>query len=1063
MNKIKIFKKVLSILIIVLLFVVGISQSIFVYAADNGIGTINETTSRTIVPGATYTYTESDNGSPQKNYVFEYNPKVANVEALAVYGQYAFGGDTLSTNIALAQSKNYTVIAGVNGSPFDTSNGTTVGTLISDGRIISANAGASSYDSFAIKDDGSMFISASNLTFKYTTSSGKEININTINKQKKTVNNNVYLYTNDYYSDTTSLAASTEVILTVTSGYAGIGKKLVCTVDEIKTNAKQTAIPKGKVALVGNSIAELGDIKVGEQVTFDFINNDKGNDWESVKQSICGFYEILKDGNYVNTSDPAVHPRTTIGFKEDGSIVLYVVDGRQPTFSVGLTDLACAQYMKSLGCVAAIRMDGGGSSTMGLRMPGDKTITTVNSPSDGQERNDADGLLIVLKEDYDQTIGNETLLHAYPNKVNVLENTVLDINVKATDERYNPKETPSYTMSVENGCGSITSDNKFQAKSGTGEGKIKITSGNANTYVDVKVTNKVDELYATVNNLALSPNETVNINVKAYYNDGLLICSNESFNWTCSPEVGVINNKGVFKATSNAGVSGKITISHGSASFDIMVTVGQLPKEITGFENDSCGSGSGQWRNNQVNGGTGSCSINDNLEYVRYGKKSLKIDFNLAGTTGTVGTQIWTGSLMQIEGTPTAIGMWVYATPSAKGAWIRIQYKESGSSGAKYADFGHIDWEGWKYLEASIDGTVKFPISVQYLIRIMAVTPEERIDGTIYVDQLRAVYGFSNDDFISPEISNITPSENGVTTLTTQTISFDITDSKSGINKDKTEFYLDGKKIDNILFKEISGGYNVSWTPSSLIPLNEGKHLIKVRIEDNYENFTTKEWELTVNSKAPSFMLEYNSEVEVEQENVITLNASSLLFKNVKFNLIYNSEEIEILEIIALNGLTVESTKIETDKLFYILTITNANYIDEAKAILQIKYKSLVEGTTKLEIEEDEFESSSIEGLKAGLGLSNITISSTKKAYDFSNFISLVEKVNSENVLESYADIKAALVEYNNIINLEITDENALSAKTKLEKAVSDFNKIVELIDQVDKQSSKLEELLGGR
>ena len=90
---------------------------------------------------------------------------------------------------------------------------------------------------------------------------------------------------------------------------------------------------------------------------------------------------ILKDGEYVNVADPAVHPRTTIGFKEDGTIVLYVVDGRQPTFSVGLTDLACAEYMKSLGCVAAIRMDGGGSSTMGLRMPGDKTITTnfINS------------------------------------------------------------------------------------------------------------------------------------------------------------------------------------------------------------------------------------------------------------------------------------------------------------------------------------------------------------------------------------------------------------------------------------------------------------------------------------------------------------------------------------------------------------------------------------------------------------------------------------------------------------------------------------------------------------
>ena len=184
----KLSKKILNLTLILLFMFIGISSLISVTAATNGIGTVNETSTRTIVPGATYTYTESDNGSPQKNYVFEYNPKNTQVEALAVYGKYAFGGDTLSTNISLAQSKNYTVIAGVNGSPFDTSNGTTVGTLISDGRIISANAGKSSYDSFAIREDGTMFIGTSDLTFKYTTTSGVEIMINTINKQKKQTN-----------------------------------------------------------------------------------------------------------------------------------------------------------------------------------------------------------------------------------------------------------------------------------------------------------------------------------------------------------------------------------------------------------------------------------------------------------------------------------------------------------------------------------------------------------------------------------------------------------------------------------------------------------------------------------------------------------------------------------------------------------------------------------------------------------------------------------------------------------------------------------------------------------
>jgi len=1056
-------RKIFNLTIILLFIFMGISSLITVNAAENGIGTINQTYSREILPGAKYTYTESSNGNPQKNYVFEYNPKTTQVEALAVFGQYTYGGDALSKNIALAESKNYTVIAGVNGSPFDTSNGITRGTLISDGRIISAHAGKSGYDSFAINEDGSMFIGTSDLGFKYTTASGTEVSVGSVNKQKKEASANVYLYTNDYYGNTMSLVSGTEVVLTVNSGYAGIGKTLVATVDEVKNNVSKTEIPEGKIVLGANDIAALGNIKAGDQLTFEFTSRDTANDWGKVKQSICGFYQILKDGNYVNTSDPAVHPRTTIGFKADGTIVLYVVDGRQPSFSIGLTDLACAQYMKSLGCVAAIRMDGGGSSTMGIRMPGDNKITTVNSPSDGYERNDADGLLIVLKNDYDQSIGSETLLHAYPNNVNLLENTVLDIDVKATDERYNSKQTPEYQMAIENDCGTITSDKKFQAKSGVGSGRVKIYSGNSTTYVDVNVTNKVDELYATVNNLALSPNENKKITVKAYADDSLLVCSNESFNWTCSPEIGTISKGGVFTASSNAGVSGKITVSHGNASFEIVVTVGQLPVEITGFENDSCGSGTGQWKNAQLGGGSGSCEINEDLTYVRYGKKSLKINFNLANTVGTVGTQIWTGSKLKIDGSPTAIGMWIYATPSAQGAWIRMEYNEAGSSGAKYADFGYVNWEGWKYVEAKISQSIKFPISVKYLVRIMGVTVSEKIDGVIYVDQLRAVYGFTNDDFVAPNISNITPSANGITTLTTQTVSFDITDENSGINKDKTEFYLDGKRVENILFKDINGGYTVSWTPSALIPLGGGKHTIKVRAEDNYGNFITKDWKIVVEPKAPTFNMTYENSVEEFSENVITLNASNLLFSNANFKLKYNPQEIEIMSIEGLNDVTVESVASESEETYYTVTIKNTNFVEETKGILQIKYKVLVPGELKLAIEDDQYELSSPKGYKSELGLNDLSITATEKVYDFSNLISSINKIDAQNVLGSYNEIKAAIAEYNNFVDVEIKDEAALAAKAKLEKAIADYNAILQLINKVDQSSSKLEGILGGR
>lgn len=58
-------------------------------------------------------------------------------------------------------------------------------------------------------------------------------------------------------------------------------------------------------------------------------------------------------------------PRSAIGVREDGSIVLAVVDGRADlAHSVGATLAELAEIMKGLGCKDAMNMDGGGSSVM---------------------------------------------------------------------------------------------------------------------------------------------------------------------------------------------------------------------------------------------------------------------------------------------------------------------------------------------------------------------------------------------------------------------------------------------------------------------------------------------------------------------------------------------------------------------------------------------------------------------------------------------------------------------------------------------------------------------------
>src|SRR5262249_3475343 len=57
-------------------------------------------------------------------------------------------------------------------------------------------------------------------------------------------------------------------------------------------------------------------------------------------------------------------PRTGIGQRRDGKIVMVVADGRQPGYSVGLTNFELAQAMVRLGVYTGSALDSGGSSTI---------------------------------------------------------------------------------------------------------------------------------------------------------------------------------------------------------------------------------------------------------------------------------------------------------------------------------------------------------------------------------------------------------------------------------------------------------------------------------------------------------------------------------------------------------------------------------------------------------------------------------------------------------------------------------------------------------------------------
>jgi hypothetical protein len=114
-----------------------------------------------------------------------------------------------------------------------------------------------------------------------------------------------------------------------------------------------------------------------------------------LKAAASGGVVLVKNGVYGDSevfTDPARHPRTAAAVSTDRSkLYLLIVDGRSKA-SVGMTYRELAEFFLHMGVFEAVNLDGGGSSTLSVKLPAFGSITAINTPSDGSERYVADGI-----------------------------------------------------------------------------------------------------------------------------------------------------------------------------------------------------------------------------------------------------------------------------------------------------------------------------------------------------------------------------------------------------------------------------------------------------------------------------------------------------------------------------------------------------------------------------------------------------------------------------------------------------------------------------------------------
>ena len=154
-------------------------------------------------------------------------------------------------------------------------------------------------------------------------------------------------------------------VTTIKDSFYGVGNITGFTEKEIELKVNQFAIKSNNNEL--NNILK-DNLKIRVQYEY------KDPSVEGVENFIGFPYQLIENGKYIAQDQPTNsngqyrHPRTMIGQKENGDVVLAVVDGRQTHKGMyGVTGVEMSTILASVGCVDAWNLDGGGSSTMIVR------------------------------------------------------------------------------------------------------------------------------------------------------------------------------------------------------------------------------------------------------------------------------------------------------------------------------------------------------------------------------------------------------------------------------------------------------------------------------------------------------------------------------------------------------------------------------------------------------------------------------------------------------------------------------------------------------------------------
>lgn len=509
---------------------------------------------------------------PRREHFVTYSPG-GDVATAVSFGDSVCSRTTVGTAAAAYEDAGYRVVAAINGDFYDTSTGYPLGLLVSEGQLIS---GSDSYYAVGFRRNGSAVIGtpALQISAEYN---GSARTLSSVNKPR-VEQGGISLLTYDFRTDHTTgtSTAGISVLATVRKGSIAIGSTVKLRIDDVIEGSTPITMEKNQVVLTASAassaenIAFLRSMKQRDTLEVSFTTADPA--WADVTEAIGALYLLVEDGKAKTGFEVSSAPRTAIGVTAAGDVILYTVDGRQTGYSMGSSLGVLAERLVELGCVTAVCLDGGGSTTMVASLPDSDSATLINSPSDLSQRKVSNALFLLSSG---RPTGRAGTIHLTADTPVVLTGHSLQLTAALADTHYFPMDKD---VELRASAGEIDGTT-FIAPHTSGTVTITASYGRLEKTLDVLVIDTPDEITVrwgekVINSMTMVPGDKADLTVSASYNHLPLLTGFSSFRWDLDPSLGSIDETGL------------LTTNFTEGSSDLIFTMGRksvaIPLKLDG-------------------------------------------------------------------------------------------------------------------------------------------------------------------------------------------------------------------------------------------------------------------------------------------------------------------------------------------------------------------------------------------------------------------------------------------------------------------------------------------------